>query len=92
MNSVDKFFPHPTGVTLAAESPLSNLDNPWLYYTFCALVFVIAGIVCGYFIWRKGFMQTLDAETEIEKTKRELESLREDVEREESELNSSGAD
>lgn len=88
MRPVDKFLPFSGDPSLAMELPLSELDNPWLYYTFCGLVFILAGVVCGYFIWRKGLMQTLDAEMEIEKTRQELQALREDVEKEEQNLKS----
>ncbi|MEX2577945.1 MAG: hypothetical protein WD342_02715 [Verrucomicrobiales bacterium] len=58
----------------------------WLYYVICALVFTVAGLICGYFIWRRGHMQTLDAEMEIQLAENELKGLRTDLEREEKEL------
>lgn len=53
------------------------------YYAVCALVFVLAGAICGYMIWRKGHMQTLDAEAEVRRAAEELERLKEDLKAEE---------
>ena len=49
------------------------------YYVICAVVFTVSGLIVGYFIWRKGHMQTLDAESEIRRTADELSRLREDL-------------
>lgn len=55
----------------------------WVHYLGCALLFVLAGLICGYFIWRKGNMQTQDAEIEVRRTEEELKRLRDDLSREE---------
>lgn len=60
-----------------------NLSGP-VYYLVCAVLFTLAGLICGYFIWRKGQMQMQDAEDEVKRTKGELEKLREDLKVEES--------
>lgn len=67
-----------------ASLPLGEYG--WLYYVICALVFTVAGLICGYFIWRRGHMQTLDAEMEIQLAENELKGLRTDLEWEEKEL------
>lgn len=79
-------FDHVSALAVALPAPLGELSNDWLYYAICGILFIIAGVICGYFIWRKGLMQTLDAEMEIEKTKQDLENLRASVEKEEREL------
>ncbi len=56
------------------------------HYAGCALAFTLAGLICGYFIWRKGHMQTLDAETEVGRTAAELDKLRDDLRAEEESL------
>ncbi len=53
------------------------------YFVICALFFTACGLVCGYFIWRKGHMQTQDAELEIKRTEEELQALRLDLSEEE---------
>lgn len=55
----------------------------WLYYGLCAVFFLLCGLVTGFFVWRKGHMQTLDAEAEVERTAEELTRLRGDFESEE---------
>ncbi|MEQ1843126.1 MAG: hypothetical protein ABL994_22210 [Verrucomicrobiales bacterium] len=60
------------------------------YYLSCALLFTICGMIVGYFIWRKGHMQTLDAESEIRRTEHELNLLRDDLSSEERLLQHSG--
>lgn len=57
----------------------SWLDQDGLYYGASALVFTLAGLICGYFIWRKGYMQTLDAEAEVTRTVEELSRLQKDL-------------
>ncbi len=61
-------------------------EERFWYYVVCALVFTMAGLVTGYFIWRKGAMQTQDAEVEIRRTAGELQRLSEDLKVEESAL------
>ena len=53
--------------------------SEWIYYGVCGLFFLLCGLVCGYFIWRKGYLQTLDAELEVRRTEDELENLRHDL-------------
>lgn len=60
------------------------------YYLTCALLFTVCGLIVGYFIWRKGHMQTLDAESEILRTAQELSQLRGDLDSEEQLLRDSG--
>lgn len=60
--------------------------NGWPYLITCVVLFVTLGIVTGYFIWKKGYLQTIDAETEIRKTVEELARVREDVKLETLEL------
>jgi hypothetical protein len=60
-------------------------DRVW-YYVVCAVVFTLAGLITGYFIWRKGSMQMHDAEAEIQRTGEELKRLTEDLKIEESAL------
>tara|TARA_R110000850_G_scaffold10259_1_gene36820 strand:+ start:1363 stop:1644 length:282 start_codon:yes stop_codon:yes gene_type:complete len=61
-------------------------ESSWIYYSLCALFFTISGLACGYFIWRKGHMQMLDAELEVRRTDSELEALRKDLKLEEIEV------
>ena len=65
--------------------PVLEQDRLW-YYGICAAVFTLAGLITGYFIWRKGTMQMLDAEAEIERTSGELKRLSDDLKIEESAL------
>lgn len=60
------------------------------YYLSCALLFTVCGMIVGYFIWRKGHMQTLDAESEIRRTEQELSLLRNELNTEESLLSETG--
>ena len=55
-----------------------EVDEIW-YYPACAFAFFLVGLILGYFIWRKGHMQTHDAEAEVRRTKEELARLREDL-------------
>lgn len=57
-----------------------------IYFAFCGICFVLCGLACGYFIWRKGHMQMLDAELEVKRTKEELEAVGGDLQLEEREL------
>ncbi len=71
-------------------SVLATLAIPegaeWIYYAVSGLFFLICGVICGYFIWRKGYLQTLDAELEVRRTEDELQNLRHDLGLEEDEL------
>jgi hypothetical protein len=67
------------------ELPAWLSDRVW-YYVGCAVIFTLAGLITGYFIWRKGSMQTHDAEAEIQRTGEELRRLAEDLRIEESAL------
>jgi len=67
------------------ELPAWLSDRVW-YYVVCAVIFTLAGLISGYFIWRKGSMQTHDAEAEIQRTGEELKRLTEDLKIEESAL------
>ena len=59
-----------------------------IYYAICGIFFVLCGLACGYFIWRKGHMQMLDAELEVKRTENELEAAKEDLQLEEREVGS----
>ncbi len=65
--------------------PGLEIDQFW-YYVVCAVVFTLAGLITGSFIWKKGAMQTHDAEAEIQRTGEELKRLTEDLKIEESAL------
>ena len=56
------------------------------YYALCGIFFVLCGLACGYFIWRKGHMQMHDVELEVERTRDELEAVGGDLKLEEGEL------
>ena len=60
--------------------------NDYLYYGLCALFFTLCGLAAGFFIWRKGHMQTLDAEQEVKRTGEELALMRDDLSAEEKEI------
>lgn len=60
----------------------------WWYYAGSAVAFSLAGLICGYFIWRKGNLQTHDAEGEVRRTHDELARLSADLELEKAELDS----
>lgn len=62
---------------------LPQTEEEWLYLVACAAFFTICGLACGYFVWRKGHMQTLDAEMEVMRTENDLRTLREDLGEEE---------
>ncbi len=78
---------------MSASTPLPSLPEfggfpeaeGW-YYVVSALAFALAGLICGYFIWRKGHMQTFDAEAEVRRAAEDLERLKEDLEAEEKAL------
>ncbi len=61
-------------------------ESDWVYYGLCGLGFALTGLIVGYFIWRKAYMQTIDAETEVRRVGEELERLREDLRLEEESL------
>jgi hypothetical protein len=71
--------------TFGLSIPGLEIDPLW-YYVFCAVAFTLAGLITGSFIWKKGAMQTHDAETEIKRTSDELKRLAEDLKIEESVL------
>ena len=76
----------------AAATPSGGLEKAvegqegLIYFAFCGICFVLCGLACGYFIWRKGHMQMLDAELEVKRTKEELEAVGGDLQLEEREL------
>lgn len=70
---------------ILAATPPALLDG-WVYYVACGVAFLLAGFLCGFVIWRKGNMQTQEAETEVRETEDELKLLREDILKEEREL------
>lgn len=76
----------------ALEVPdvFSGEGNHYLYYALCALFFTLCGLGCGFFIWRKGYMQTLDTELEVKRTEEDLKRMREDLSAEERELRPEG--
>jgi hypothetical protein len=74
-----------TAVWGGFELPVWLSDRVW-YYVICAVTFTLAGLITGYFIWRKGSMQMHDAEAEIQRTGEELKRLTEDLKIEESAL------
>lgn len=75
------------GASLLRELSYFRGDvSGWTYYLLCGLFFISCGLVTGYFIWRKGYMQTLDSESEVRATGIELQKLREDLKMEELEL------
>jgi|GEM_PF-2305165 len=71
--------------SVSIELPPWLSDRGW-YYAVCAILFTLAGLVTGYFIWRKGSMQMHDAEAEIRRTSEEWKRLDEDLKVEESGL------
>ena len=76
----------PWDAQLRIPESIPGSEEEWLYLAICAAFFVFLGLACGYFVWRKGHMQTLDAETEVIRTENELRSLREDLGEEERQL------
>jgi hypothetical protein len=67
--------------------PIPGLEiDPFWYYVVCAVVFTLGGLITGSFIWKKGAMQTHDAEIEIQRTGEALKRLTEDLKIEESAL------
>ncbi|MDF1659716.1 MAG: hypothetical protein P1U58_19025 [Verrucomicrobiales bacterium] len=75
-------------MSFSDELPLLNLavaggDGGLVYYAVCAMFFALMGLGCGYFVWRKGHMQTQDAEMEVKRTEAELQALRLDLSEEE---------
>lgn len=82
-------MPDPTPLSVLPVSlPLGEYG--WLYYAVCAVAFLLSGIVLGYFIWRKGHMQTMDAEMEIQLNESELKSHIQDFEKEVKNLDRDG--
>ena len=72
-------MPNPISL-LSVSLPLGEYG--WLYYAVVASIFLFSGIICGYFIWRKGHMQTMDAEMEVQLNESELKSHTADFEKE----------
>lgn len=76
----------------AAVTPSGGLEKAiegqesFIYYALCGIFFVLCGLACGYFIWRKGHMQMLDAELVVKHTEEELEAVGSDLQLEEREL------
>ena len=64
----------------------SLVGGEYWYYGVSAVAFTFAGLICGYFIWRKGHMQMLEAENEVRRTSEDLKRLQEDLEAEENGL------
>lgn len=56
------------------------------YYGGSAFVFIVLGLVTGYFVWRRAHMQSLDAEGEVRRSNDQLSRLQEDVKKEEENL------
>lgn len=75
---------HPLLDSMVVLSALPTGEMGWHYYVICAAFFLLCGLFCGYLIWRKGHLQTQDAETEVVQTSKELKELREDLSNEES--------
>jgi len=78
--SLESGVPLPGGLKKAFEG-----QESLIYYAICGIFFVLCGLTCGYFIWRKG---QLDAELEIKRTENELEAAKEDLHLEEREIGS----
>lgn len=70
----------------AVDSILPSADSGWAYYVLCGAFFLLSGLACGYFIWKKGHMQMLDAESEVQRTAGDLDALKQDLRLEEREL------
>lgn len=49
------------------------------YYVAAMVIFLVLGLITGSMIWRKGHMQTHDAELEVARTAETLERLRKDL-------------
>ena len=64
---------------MTSVPPLELLDGPdgkgILYYVACALLFILIGLGCGYLIWKRGVVQTIDLEADNNLSKRALERL-----------------
>ncbi|MDF1823661.1 MAG: hypothetical protein P1U68_03405 [Verrucomicrobiales bacterium] len=73
---------HPALQVIAIAFPKSEAAG-LAYYAICALFFMFCGLACGYFIWRKGHMQTQDAEMEVKRTEAGLQALCLDLSEEE---------
>lgn len=54
-------------------------EQSWAYYSLTCLFFVLSGLAVGYFIWRKGHMQTQDVELEVQLTRKELDAMESDL-------------
>lgn len=60
--------------------------NGWIYYTICAALFLFLGLALGYFIWRRGLLQTFELQQEVRRAEQELENIKEEVAADEKEL------
>lgn len=49
------------------------------YYIAAMVIFLVLGVFTGSMIWRKGQLQTHDAESEVARTADALERLRQDL-------------
>ena len=58
----------------------------WLYYAICAALFLFLGLAFGYFIWRRGLLQTYELQQEIRRAEQELENIKNEVSADEKEL------
>ena len=84
MKSVHAALMNPaTSWNVPAVAMPEEITFGWGYLVICAVFFALCGLICGYFIWRKGNMQMHDAELEVEKTAAELQALRTDLDEEE---------
>lgn len=73
-------------LALSLPNPRELLRMEIWYYAGCALIFLVSGLICGYFIWRRGHMQTYDAEAEVRRAAEELQRMQEDLRAEEKTL------
>lgn len=58
----------------------------WIYYMICAAVFLFLGLAMGYFIWRRGLLQTYELQQEVRRAEQELENIKDEVAADEKEL------
>lgn len=59
------------------------------YYAGCGFAFFTIGFATGYFIWRRGHMQLIDAENEVKNAADQLNRLQDDLKLEKSNLGDS---
>jgi sensor histidine kinase YesM len=58
----------------------------WIYYMICSVVFLFLGLAMGYFIWRRGLLQTYELQQEVRRAEQELENIKDEVAADEKEL------